>query len=86
MSQAAGNESVAKNNERLFKMYEKNLKVPSIKEYADTVVKLATWLGDSKAYYTAARPNVCIVFSMVTLPLIYLSFKIVMLLMVRSSQ
>lgn len=52
------NEKVTKNNDRLFSIYEAHLKKPNIKDYADTAAKLAAWLSDPKAYYTAARPKV----------------------------
>lgn len=58
MSQPPGNENVARNNDRLFSIYEDHLKIPNVKDYGDTATKLAAWLGDSKAYYTAARPRV----------------------------
>ena len=52
-------DGVTQSNERLFKLYEKSLGRPVTKEYVETAIKLAIWLGDVKAYYTAARPNVC---------------------------
>jgi hypothetical protein len=58
MSKLPANEIVARNNERLFLLYENQLKKQTLKDYADTAIKLAAWLSDSKAYYTAARPQV----------------------------
>ena len=50
---------VTQSNERLFKLYEKNLGRSGTEKYGETATKLAAWLSNSKAYYTAARPNVC---------------------------
>jgi len=50
---------VTQSNERLFKLYEKNLGQLGTKEFVETAIKLAAWLSNAKAYYTAARPNVC---------------------------
>ncbi|KAF9452865.1 hypothetical protein P691DRAFT_803147 [Macrolepiota fuliginosa MF-IS2] len=58
MSQPPANENVTKNNDRLFSIYEAHLETPNVKDYAGTVAKLAAWLGDSKAYYHAARPRI----------------------------
>lgn len=46
------------NNQRLFFRYAKVFKENDIAPYAIHAHKLAAWLRDSKAYYTAARPEV----------------------------
>lgn len=46
------------NNHRLFVRYAKVFKENDVVAYAMHAHKLATWLRDSKAYYTAARPEV----------------------------
>jgi hypothetical protein len=73
MSQPPDNEKVTKNNERLFSIYENHLRSPNVKDYTETAAKLIVWLGNSKAYYTTARPMVCLLrhcLNMVTLNLI----------------
>jgi hypothetical protein len=46
------------NNQRLFLRYAKVFKENDAVPYAIHAHKLAAWLRDSKAYYTAARPEV----------------------------
>jgi len=46
------------NNQRLFVRYAKVFKDNDVVPYAIHAHKLAAWLRDSKAYYTAARPEV----------------------------
>ncbi|XP_006458280.1 hypothetical protein AGABI2DRAFT_115293 [Agaricus bisporus var. bisporus H97] len=58
MSQPADNDKVTKHNERLFGIYENHLKSSNVKDYTETATRLTSWLGDTKAYYAAARPMI----------------------------
>jgi hypothetical protein len=46
------------NNQRLFVRYAKVFRENDVVAYTVHAHKLAAWLRDSKAYYTAARPEV----------------------------
>ncbi|KAI0046562.1 hypothetical protein FA95DRAFT_1355177 [Auriscalpium vulgare] len=45
-------------NQKVFPVFARKLSNPEQKNYVDACKRLGTWLGDAKAYYSAARPKV----------------------------
>lgn len=50
------------NNQKLFRRYAKVFAHTDPQSYALHAEKLSLWLSDFKAYYAAARPEVCLCF------------------------
>jgi hypothetical protein len=48
------------NNQRLFDVYAKKLCSSDVGTFSDVTEKLSSWLNNPKAYYSEARPEVCL--------------------------